>query len=136
MSGERFDPERFRELMELEETVEVLTAEVTLFPQKEEEPTEEPSASEERETAPEEIPCEGSDRSAVEPAEEPAEEVRREPLPLREETAATAEEKKPAESLDFAQWAEEETPAGNSFREWDRRWERESRRYDGGFSLY
>ena len=167
MSGQGFDPERFRQLMAAEELLERL---------REEGPGAEAGQAPPREAAPEtgedlpspvpeEEPPAGEDGGGPETAEAPEAEEARTRTETPEEAAAAAEPAGAAMELPFAEepagrekvpprpaeaqavrreerrvlWLESAPGSGGGadvYRLWDRRQERESRRYDGGFSLF
>jgi len=160
VSGETFDLERFQELTELEETVEVLTAEV-------EDRTVRAAAERETETEAYEKLTEKhtesgeaellreSAGSETESAAEPEESAAPRPEAKEETTESISDRRETGEKLPpevlrlyIPEKAEtearavfaDEPPVGgernSSYQEWGRRWERESRRYDGGFPLY
>ena len=67
-------------------------------------------------------------------------EIRKEGIPAAPERSASEDMPKADRNErgrgGFFSTKERGTETGNTFRDWDRRWERENRRFDSGFSLF
>ena len=136
MSGESFDLERFQELTELEETIEVVTAAVELSPEKKmaERETEQ-EVAEKSETEKTDVPSETAEKLVV--TETIRETVREKLVAVEPEIAALYPKKSFAQQeIGFAAEPEQESAEAPLYRDWSRKWQRERRRYDGGFLLY
>lgn len=136
MSGESFDLERFQELTELEETIEVVTAAVEFSPEKKtaEQGTEQ-EVTEKSETEKTDVFPETTEKPVV--TELVKETVREKFVAVEPKIAALyPKESFVQQEIGFAAGPEQKGAEAPLYRDWSRKWQRERRRYDGGFLLY